>query len=288
MADDDSTRLSDESYVRHLREASRRFADVLAATDPGARVPTCPEWNARALLAHLSSVQTFWQQIVADDVQTDEQAEALQVGDADPATSDAPEPAYEELLQAARAAGERLADTLESTPAQAPRLTWSTDRTVGFTIRRQTHEATIHRLDAELTAAPDGSERTPIDAMLAVDGVDEALRVMVGGCPPWGTITPDKGRMLRIVATDTGTRWLVALARFTGTDPDGVAHDEPDIWVAPHDPGDGTVHPTAILTGATEDLYCRLWGRPPISDLRRTGDLVLVAEFEGIVSAPIR
>ena len=70
--------------------------------------------------------------------------------------------------------------------------------------------------------------------------------------------------------------------------PQLVARDEPDIWVAPHDPGDGTVHPRAILTGAAEDLYCRLWGRPPISDLRRTGDLVLVAEFEAIVSAPIR
>lgn len=277
---DSETRLGDATYLRHLREATQRFVDVLAPVAPDTRVPTCPEWTADDLLAHLWEVQTFWNHIVTAGVRTDEEAESL----TPPAR---PEP-HEALLAATAAAGRTLADTLESLPPQTPRWTWSAEQTVGFTIRRQAHEATIHRLDAELTAAPDGSRRTPIDATLAADGVDEALRVMYGGCPPWGTITPVPDKTLRIVATDTGTMWLVSLARFTGTDPDGVAHDDPDIWVADHDPGDGTVHPTAILTGAAEDLYCRLWHRPTITEPNRTGDLALLGEFEGIVSAPLR
>lgn len=280
MADDVTTRLSDPSYLRHLREETTRFVEVLAQAPGNAPVPTCPGWNADDLLAHLYQVQTFWQRVVADDVHTDEEAAGIV-----PSTRPA---SREELLVAARSAGDRLADTLSSLPPQTSRWTWSSDRSVAFTIRRQTHEATMHRLDAELTAAPDGSLRTPIDAMLAADGVDEILRVMYGGCPPWGTVTRIEDKTLRIVATDAGTTWLVSLARFTGTDPDGTEHDDPGIWIAPHDPGDGTVHPTAILTGAAEDLYCRLWRRPVITELRRTGDLPLLGEFEGIVSAPLR
>lgn len=279
MADSD-TRLGDATYLRHLREATQRFVDVLARVSPDARVPTCPEWSADDLLAHLWEGQTFWTHIVADDVRTDEAAESF----TPPAR---PEP-REALLTAAAEAGASLADTLKTLPPQTPRWTWSAEPTVGFTMRRQAHEATIHRLDAELTAAPDGSARTPIDASLAADGVDEVLRIFYGGCPPWGTITPTPEKTLRIVATDTGTMWLVSLARFTGTDPDGVDHHEPDIWVAPHDPGDGTVHPTAILTGSAQDLYCRLWHRPTITEPHRTGDLALLGEFEGIVSAPLR
>ena len=279
MESNSATRLSVDAYLRHLRQASTRFVDVLEPVAADSRVPTCPAWAADDLLAHLLQVQSFWWRVVAEDIRTDEAAEALT-----PAARSDSRPA---LLHAVRDTGERLADVLESLPASTPRWTWSAEQTVGFTIRRQAHEATIHWLDAELTAAPDGSLRTPIDAALAADGIDEALRIMFGGCPPWGTITPIEGRMLRIVATDTGTTWLVSLARFTGVDPDGVAHDEPDIHVAAHDPGDGTVHPTAILTAAAEDLDCWLWHRPTITPPRRTGDLGLIAEFEGIVAAPI-
>ncbi|WP_238993563.1 hypothetical protein [Nocardioides caldifontis] len=63
---------------------------------------------------------------------------------------------------------------------------WAEDRTVGYIRRRQAHEALIHRLDAELTAGT----VTALDPTLASDGVDEALDVMFGGCPPWGSFEP--------------------------------------------------------------------------------------------------
>ena len=40
------TRLPPETYLAHLRTESARFRDVLAACDPAARVPSCPDWSA--------------------------------------------------------------------------------------------------------------------------------------------------------------------------------------------------------------------------------------------------
>ena len=38
-----------------IRTEAQRFADVLAATAPDARCPTCPDWSASDLLWHLTS-----------------------------------------------------------------------------------------------------------------------------------------------------------------------------------------------------------------------------------------
>ena len=40
---------------------------------------------------------------------------------------------------------------------------WSDDHTVGFILRRQAHEALVHRVDAELAAG----DRTDLDPLLA-------------------------------------------------------------------------------------------------------------------------
>jgi len=50
------------------------------------------------------------------------------------------------------------------------------DQTVGFWIRRLTHETAIHRIDLEDAA---GGGATPMDPDLAVDGIDEVLTVML-------------------------------------------------------------------------------------------------------------
>jgi uncharacterized damage-inducible protein DinB len=43
-----------------IEAESHRFAEVLAAADPAARCPTCPDWSASDLLWHLTSVHNFW------------------------------------------------------------------------------------------------------------------------------------------------------------------------------------------------------------------------------------
>ena len=124
---------------------------------------------------------------------------------------------------------------------------------MGFTYRRQAHEALIHRLDAEQTAG----QVTTLDPALAADGVLELLDVMYGGKPPWGTFTP-LPQHLRIECSDTSGSLWVQLGRFTGTNPrDGAELDETDLLVVP-DPGTPA---DAVISGPAAALDTWLWRR---------------------------
>ena len=266
------TRLSWTAYLSHLELESRRFVDVLADADPGAPVPTCPDWTADDLLHHLAKVQLFWARVVADGAMTDADAERI----------DPPERPDDRgaLVVMARSATTTLLDVLRRTEPDETRWSWSQDQTAGFTYRRQAHEALIHRLDAELTAGT----RTALDPALATDGVDEGLRVMFGGCPPWGRITPTEGRTVRLSASDTDASWLVTLSRFTGTDHEGTSYDEPDITIAPRDDGSETL---ATVTGTAEDLDCWIWNRPTVGEVVQGGDAEILSEVGAVLAQPI-
>jgi uncharacterized protein (TIGR03083 family) len=259
--------LTDQDYLEHLRRESARFADALRATAPDAAVPSCPEWTADDLLWHLCWVQLWWATVVRDDVTGDAARAMLPERPADHAAL---------LTLYADAAGQ-LGAELAGRPGDDTVWTWSSDRTVRFVLRRQAHEALIHRVDAELASG----DRTPMDRSLCADGVEEALRVMYAFVPDWATITQEPGRTIRFSATDTGDTWLVTLGRFTGTDPDGTRHDEPDIVTAATDPG-GPV--AAEIRGTAADLDCWLWHRPTVGDLEREGDQDVVATFEAVIS----
>jgi uncharacterized protein (TIGR03083 family) len=264
-------------YVAHLRAESARFAEALREAAPGTPVPTCPNWNADDLLWHLGEVQWFWASIVRDSLPDPSE---LKHPDR-PSDRDA-------LLAFFSEASDELQRTLATTDPTAQRWTWSKEQTAGFTRRRQAHESLIHRVDAELTA---GLERRPIDPALAEDGVDEVLRIMYGGAPPWGTVHAQGGPELRVTASDTDRSWLVSRARFTGTDPDGTSYDEPSIVVADADlssdtqagPGSGE----ATLRGRAADLDCWLWGRPPLEELERDGSVETLSWFDGVVAEGI-
>ncbi len=246
---------SNLDYVAHLTRESARFAQAIADAAPGTPVPSCPGWDADDLLWHLGEVQWFWAAVVREDVS------GQQAGELKP-----PRPSGRAgLLEFFGRASHDLADILAATPPESAAWTWSDDKSVGFIRRRQAHEALIHRVDAELTAG----SRTPLDPALAADGVDEALRVMYGGVPDWGTFTPEGDGLVRLRATDTGASWLVLLGRFTGTDPGGTSYDEPGIYPAASDPGTDAA---AEVTGSAADLDCWLWHRPPLGPVERSGD----------------
>jgi uncharacterized protein (TIGR03083 family) len=263
---------SNLDYVAHLTRESARFAEVIRGAAPDAAVPSCPGWNADDLLWHLGEVQWFWAAVVREDV-TGAQAEELKP----------PRPPDRDgLLAFFERASHQLAEILAATPPESAAWTWSDDKSVAFIRRRQAHEALIHRVDAELTAG----ERTPLDAGLSSDGVDEALRVMYGGVPDWGAFTPDgPGRAVRLRATDTGASWLVMLGRFTGTDPAGNSYDEPDIHPADADPG---TEAAAEVAGAAADLDCWLWRRPSLGEVERSGDRKALDGFDAAISPGIR
>lgn len=254
---------TDLDYIGHLTRESARFAEAIRDVPPDAPVPSCPDWTADDLLWHLGWVQWWWATIVRDNM-TGPQAHELKPER--PAGRAA-------LLRFFQRASRDLPQILAATGPDAPAWTWSQDQTVGFIRRRQAYEALIHRIDAELAAG----RRTPMDPLLSTDGVDEALRVMYGGLPEWGSFTPDRARTVRLQAVDTASTWLVMLGRFTGTSPDGTAYDEPDIHAAESDPGGQA---PAQISGSAADLLCWLCHRPPLAPIEFSGDREVLSSFE--------
>ena len=262
-------RLEFPDYLRHIREESRRFRDVLTPCDPTTPVPSCPAWDASDLLWHLAEVQWFWAKTVRTRPESaDEDAE----GPARPET-------YDGLLAAFDEHSAALVAELEAADPADKAWTWSSEQTVGFTFRRQAHEALIHRLDAEQAAG----QVTPLDPALAADGVDECLDIMFGGAPPWGAFAP-LPHYVQVELTDRDESVWVQIGRFTGTDPrDEVTYDEDDIRVLA-DPGTAA---DAVVRGPASAVDAWLWRRGDDSEIHVSGDRIVYDHFRAAVRHPI-
>ncbi|MFC6044883.1 maleylpyruvate isomerase N-terminal domain-containing protein [Nocardioides hankookensis] len=266
------TRLDFADYLRHLESDSARFREVLADCDPDARVPGCPDWTAADLLWHLARVQWFWGTTIRTRPAPPE-------GDDDDEVAGPERPAsYDGLLAAYDEYSALLVSELRAADPAEPAWSWSTEQTVGFTYRRQAHEALIHRLDAEQTAG----QVTALDPVLATDGVDECLDIMFGGAPPWGAFAP-LPHFVRIDVTDQDESVWVQLGRFTGTDPDGEHHDLDDIRVVPAPESEAD----AVVSGPAAALDAWLWRRGDDSDVRVTGARDVYDLFRLAVNQPI-
>jgi len=265
------TRLDADSYSAHLRRESTRFRDVLALTPSAARVPSCPEWDADDLLWHLTEVQWFWGEVVAGRPAGPPEQHPERPG------------SREGLLTLFDEVSERLCSLLSSAEPGEPAWSWADEQTVGFTQRRQAHEAMIHRLDAELCAAGSGAEVTPLPADLAADGVAELVGVMYGGEPPvWGEFTPD-GHATALELTDTGHRLVVRTGRFVGTDPDsGTSLDVAHLVRVEDD-----VAADATVTGTAAHLDAWLWSRRDDRDIEVSGSADAYRAFRAAVGEPL-
>ena len=264
--DQDPT-LSHESYVRTVREETERFLDAVVDVPGETVVPSCPEWTASDLLWHLGEVQHTWSRVVAEHADGDDLAEPDRPADAD-------------LGRWAAQAGTDLVTALAEALPDSPAWSWHRDGgTVAWVGRRMAHEALIHRVDAELAA---GREVAPPVVELAVDGVDEVLRVMVHGIPEWGTFTPTEDRV-RLVCTNAEASWLAELGRFTGTSPtSGTTYDEEAVEVLA-EPGDRQA--VVEVSGPAWDLDRWLWGRGDVTGLEVRGDAAVLARFRAAVAA---
>lgn len=262
-------RLSYEEYLRHLRSDSARFREVLSGCDPEARVPGCPEWSATDLLGHHAGVLMFWSMII----------EQRPEGPAEDWTEPELPTAYDELLALHAEQDERLGALLAAADPAEAAWSWSAEQTVGFTFRRQAHEALIHRLDAEQTAG----QVSTLDPALAADGVDEALDIMFGGTPGWGHFEGNGG-FVRVDITDRDESVWVETGRFTGTDPESEkSYDEDDI--AKVEPREGD--PDAVISGSAAALDAWLWRRGDDSAISVAGDAAVLERFRGCVNQAI-
>jgi uncharacterized protein (TIGR03083 family) len=262
-------RLSRDRLLGHLRTESERFRDVLARCDPAARVPACPGWDASDLLWHLAETQWFWGTTIRNRPAPPPEDRGYP---ARPDTRSGLLSAFDEYSAA------MLHELAAADPAE-PAWSWVADQTVGFTLRRQTHEALIHRLDAEQAAG----EVTALDPALAADGVHECLDVLYGGAPSWGEFRPIDRHVL-VECHDTADRTWVLLGRYVGTDPgDGTLHDDVAIKVVDAPARD----PDVVLGGPAAALDAWLWRRGDDAEIKVEGDQEAYEHLTVAVSRPI-
>jgi uncharacterized protein (TIGR03083 family) len=182
-------------HVAHIVADSSRFAAAIP-DDLSSPVPTCPAWDAQALVEHLGEVQRFW-------------ALALRAGGEQPAEVDVPQPPADRagLLAWFGDSTTELVDALGQVAPTDPAWTWwGEPATAGAIARHQVQEAAVHRVDAELVTG----DATPLHVAVADDGVAEFLDIMLDIAT--GTVLVPV--LLR--ATDTGSEWR---AGGDGTDP---------------------------------------------------------------------
>jgi len=240
-----------------IRIEAQRLADVLAVTDPDARCPTCLDWSATDLLWHLTSVHYFWAAVLERNVRTESDIAAVEQ-----AKPDRPS-AMPDLLALREQATAALCNQLESLDDAEPRWSWwPPDQTVGFTRRMQTHEATFHRVDAELTA---GAPISPIADDVAADALDHAVDVMWGWLPDGATY--EARAVVNFVATDVDRRWLVEV---------GHANDRPRAVRAT------AGEATATVSGSVGALALWAWTRG--GAVQVSGDTASVRTLNAVVN----
>ncbi|QYJ05161.1 maleylpyruvate isomerase family mycothiol-dependent enzyme [Nocardioides panacisoli] len=263
------TRLDFVTYLSHLRADSRRFRDVVADCDPAAPVPACPDRNAADLLWHLAEVQAFWGRVIAE----------RPAGPNETWQPPSRPPDVPGLLARFDECSERLTDSLEEAAPSGTAWSWAPEQTVGFTFRRQAHEALIHRLDAEQTAGC----TTPLDPDLAADGVAELMEVMYGGTPPtWSRFTPEGG-LVALHLVDVDVRIKVQPGHLDGVDPaDGTDVTGPHLVRV-----ETTEDADTTIAGTAGDLDTWLWRRGDDRRIRVTGDPAARARFRAAVDQPL-
>jgi uncharacterized protein (TIGR03083 family) len=214
-----------------------------------ARVPWVPAWTARDLVAHLGAVHRWATEIVRAG------------STARPGPASRFTPPHDDLAGWYAIGLTELVATLRTVDPDAPawHMSPAASRTARDWSRRQAHEHVVHRLDLEVAA---GVPHAPVDPVLAGDGVDELLGVVLHRwqhAPPLLTGTA----RVAVTAVDVDRRWLVEVA-------DGTVRTTAD---EPGGAGDTT------LTGTAEQLLRRLWGRP--ADVTVTGDPAAEALLRG-------
>lgn len=218
-------------FIRVLDREGRMLAEAAERAGTDAKVPTCPGWQVADLVRHTGMVHRWAAAFVAECHPMFQPAQ-------DPPGFDGTQ-----LTTWFREGHRHLVDTLAAAqpdvqcwhflPAPSPLAFWA---------RRQAHETTIHRLDAEAARG-----RTPgdTDPAFAADGIDELLLAM--HARPKSRVRSTDPRVLRVRATDADDAvWTVRLSE----EPPAAARGE-------------TGEADCEVSGPVAGLYAALWNRAP-------------------------
>ncbi len=157
-----------DRYREHLDREYAALSGLVQST-LDSPVPACPGWNGEDLVRHTAIVFLHKAETIRTGEKPSHGWPPLSVGSFPP----------QALL--AHCYG-RLTEQFDSHEPDDRAESWIPEnQTVGFWIRRLTHETMIHRFDLEDTAR---TSTTPLDPELAIDGIDEVLFVMLARGKP--------------------------------------------------------------------------------------------------------
>ncbi|MEU5694787.1 maleylpyruvate isomerase family mycothiol-dependent enzyme [Actinosynnema sp. NPDC020468] len=243
--------------LRLIDERATAFgAEILAAPDLDARVPSCPAWTLLDLVRHLGDGRRRWATIVAAGPEVAPPAKV------EPKDAPALPRDRAELVAWWTESARRLLDALrEVGPDHVCWVGWGDSQsppTAGAVARHQVQEIAVHTYDAQLAQ---GAPR-PLPVEVALDGVEEFLVTCVATTSPW----PHKPAIIHYAATE-GRSWRVALsadgARITRVE----ESDE--------------VESDASLRGTASQLVQAFYSRVPVDELELGGDPVV---FEQLIA----
>jgi uncharacterized protein (TIGR03083 family) len=187
--------------------------------DPDATVPTCPDWTVTDLARHVGAVYLHKTVAMREGAEPDEWP-PKEIADEEP------------LVLLDRAYAGLRHEFATRRPEDHAGTWYAPDQTVGFWIRRMAQETVIHRIDGELGT---GQAVAPIPDDLAIDGIDELLKVFVAySVTGWAddfadTLSGSPGRSYAI-RTD-GAAWRVRTGPGIFAVEDGSA-DRADVTVS--------------------------------------------------------
>lgn len=238
-------------FLTRLDADFRRLASVCAG-QADAKVPTCPEWTIDDLVRHVAMVYLH-------------KAECMRLN-AFPKPWPPDHSAEPALPLLERAYADLTAEFAARAPS-SPAATWfDPDQTVGFWIRRMAQETVIHRIDAELAA---GADSLPIPDDLALDGVDELLKIFLAWPSrkwPDEFAEPLAAGPGAVGVTAGLTRWLV---KWNPSGVDAEISDEPSA---------------AAVSGSPEAVLRWLWRRAD-GGVRIDGDQAQVEQMRQLLRA---
>lgn len=242
------------AHITAIGQEAKLFADAAGQGGLEVDIETCPGWNMRDLVRHLSEIHLWASAHVA------RRATKMWVDDLSDLSGYWPDlavfwPDDNDLIDYYLRTNANLVNQLESAPADVEAMTFlPAPSPLAMWARRQAHETSIHRFDAQNAAG----STSGFDATFASDGIDEML---MGFAPRASRWRIDRARTMVVHAEDTDDRWHVTMR------PDGITSRR----------GDGPADVT--LTGRAADLYLAVWNRGDDSAIEVTGDRGLLENW---------
>tara|TARA_Y100001970_G_scaffold275945_1_gene377915 strand:- start:1733 stop:2473 length:741 start_codon:yes stop_codon:yes gene_type:complete len=239
-------------YREQFEAATERIAS-LASGDVQGPVPHIDDWTARDAIIHVGSVFSFVAQSIEQNAPLSDKGVAAWAND------QANHPETKQLSGWFKSNSEQLAEVVWShLPDEEIWTTSHVIKTAAFWMRRMTQEAVMHRWDIEAAHA----DTNPIDAEMAVDGIDEFYDFFIAERLP--DAFAGNGTV-HLHATDAAGEWMITRRN------DGIEVEKA------HGKGD------VAARGPASDLLLFVWNRKTHLELETFGDTELLVEHQRLL-----